>query len=79
MTDEERQLYELQCERAYYWRELFAAHFSFQEYKYTMLRTGFRGCLHYMVLSQKKRHMNKCLDSVYRLECRYLGLEAQDK
>lgn len=78
MTNEESELYGFQIERAHYWREAYLSHLSFHEHKEMMLSLGFRGWLHYMLLSKKKRHMNKCLANAVKLEYRYLEIQYPD-
>ena len=78
MTNEENELYGFQIERAHYWREAYLSHLSFHEHKETIQSLDLGGWLHYMLLSQKKRHMNKCLDNAIKLEHKYLAMQYPD-
>lgn len=73
MTNEEHELYGFQIERAHYWREAYLSKISFDEHKRPIMRCAISGWLYYQLLSQKKRHMNKCLVAAYQLERRYLA------
>ena len=72
MTNEENELYGFQIERAHYWREAYLSKLSFDEHKASIMRCGISSWLHYMLISKKKRYMNKCLVAACQLERRYL-------
>jgi hypothetical protein len=78
MTNEEHELYGFQIERAHYWRDAYLAYRSFHEQKEFTRRLRSSGWLDYMLLSQQKRHMNKCIDNALKLEHRYLEIQYPD-